>query len=227
MSDDDGLSARGRETARRLANDPHVQQWLRSDEGYDPRKAAGETKRRRTREKLIQAADHVMREQGNDATVEAIAEDAGVSTATFYTFFRTRNELCYEAFTDLVLEPLHKLGIAERPYTESMHLFLQQCEGRSGLVRGALGQKLDNPMSSAFKSSNDGLIDYVAGLIREAGILDRYSVVEVSEGVYNDHLTAMQLLANWLLTTVAWNMGVNETGLQRLIDRTLPEASQG
>ena len=83
---------------------------------------AAETKRRRNRAKLIQAADDVMREEGLTATVEGIAKAAGLSTATFYTFYTSRNALCIDAFTEAVVTPLERMLTPSQPVKERVEL---------------------------------------------------------------------------------------------------------
>lgn len=101
---------------------------------------AGETKKRRTREKLIQAADYVMREVGMSATVEEIAEEAGVSTATFYSFYRSRNDLCETAFMVLVLDQVQLADLCD--FKATANLFLRLCEQRPALVQAAVHSSL-------------------------------------------------------------------------------------
>lgn len=114
-----------------------------TDEELDPRARAGETKRRRTRDKLIHAADVVLRDEGFGATVEDIAEEAGVSTATFYTFYTSRNLLAVDAFKELVIEQLRRLDTMHRPLKEAMQMVWDQCSERNNLVRAALVGRME------------------------------------------------------------------------------------
>jgi AcrR family transcriptional regulator len=102
----------------------------------EARAQAGETKKRRTREKLIHAADYVMRGVGMAATVEAIAEEAGVSVPTFYNFYRSRNDLCQEAVGVLVLDQVERAD--RRSFIATAELFAQLCAERPSLVRAAI-----------------------------------------------------------------------------------------
>lgn len=72
----------------------------------DPRVRAGETKRRRTRARLIAAASEVIREDGVAVRMERVAERAGVSLATLYNFFPGRGEMFRQVCWDTVVEPL-------------------------------------------------------------------------------------------------------------------------
>jgi AcrR family transcriptional regulator len=111
----------------------------------DPRVRAGETKKRRTREKLINAAAAVMAERGLDATVEEIAEDAGVSTPTFYTFYKSRGALCVDAFTTLVVEVLERTMMPATAITDRVIVARSLAGDHPALLRAALMERLENP----------------------------------------------------------------------------------
>lgn len=192
-----------------------------TDEELDPRARAGETKRRRTREKLMNAADYAMRESGVSATVEEIAEEAGVSTATFYTFYHSRNEVCLDAFTELVLAPLETLGMPDKPFKESAEALLKQCEGRSALVRAALTARLDNAPNYE-RSFVDELVKRVADLLSPHLASTDYSLSEAFEGKANAHEAILNLAALWLLDALAMNLQPNVIELNMLVRMTLP-----
>jgi AcrR family transcriptional regulator len=105
-------------------------------EDMGPRARAAETKKRRTREKLIHAADRVMREDGLDATVEAIALDAQVSVPNFYNYYTSRNELCVEAFEVLVLDQLELADINN--FAATCRMLMRLCKDRGSLTRAAV-----------------------------------------------------------------------------------------
>jgi len=64
------------------------------------RREAGEESRRRTRARLVQAADRLFRERGYAATtVSAIAEEAGVSLQTLYLAWGSKREVFRAAAT--------------------------------------------------------------------------------------------------------------------------------
>ena len=113
------------------------------DESESRQMRAAETKKRRTREKLIHAADAVLRDDGLSATVEAIAEEAGVSTATFYSFYPSRNALCADVFYALVGRVLEQTNTHDRPFSERVTTLANLTEGRQSLTRAALMGRLD------------------------------------------------------------------------------------
>lgn len=86
-----------------------------SEDRIGPFRRAAQTKKRRTRESLFQAALAVMRDRGMDAKVEEIAKTAGVSVPTFYNFYKSRNLLCLDACTDLMRQAMRGLGYEWRP----------------------------------------------------------------------------------------------------------------
>lgn len=55
---------------------------------------------RQNRERIIAAAEDVFREQGNAASLEAVAKRAGVGIGTLYRRFATRDELLAAAYSD-------------------------------------------------------------------------------------------------------------------------------
>lgn len=105
---------------------------------------AAETKKRRTRERLIHAADHVMHEDGQSATVEAIAEEAGLSTATFYAFYSSRNALCVDAFKELVLNIMQQTYQRPSDPSDRVIVLLRLVENREELLRAALIGRLED-----------------------------------------------------------------------------------
>jgi AcrR family transcriptional regulator len=103
----------------------------------DPRVRGGETRKRHTREKLLHAADAVMQKRV-EPTVQDIAKYAGVSTATFYSFYTSRNELCADAFIVSVLVPLEAAGVEQQPFAQSVDALVRTCLNRQALVAAAL-----------------------------------------------------------------------------------------
>lgn len=115
-----------------------------SEEELDPRVRAAETKKRRTRAKLIQACELMMRDRGMSATVDEIAHEAGVSPPTFYNFYKSRGELCVDAFTELVVKPFETLKGTSLDAEERLEMLVKLCTGRRALLRGALIHRLED-----------------------------------------------------------------------------------
>jgi AcrR family transcriptional regulator len=78
-----------------------------TEEELGPRQKAAETKKRRTRERLVGATVDLYSSESSapSPTLEEIAEEAGVSLPTLYNHFDTRYELHLAALTQL-FEPL-------------------------------------------------------------------------------------------------------------------------
>jgi AcrR family transcriptional regulator len=81
-----------------------------TDDDLDPRTRAAETKKRRTRERAINAtlelfSSEALREREGLPTVENIAEEASIGVATLYTHFGTKYGLYHAALEQLV-DPL-------------------------------------------------------------------------------------------------------------------------
>ncbi len=79
-----------------------------TEDDLGPRQRAAETKKRRTREKVVAATlDLFEREAGpaDGPTLEEISEQSGVSIATLYNHFNTKHDLYLEVLTQL-FDPL-------------------------------------------------------------------------------------------------------------------------
>lgn len=111
--------------------------------------------------KLIHAADDVMREEGMSTTVESIAKAAGLSTATFYTFYPSRNALCVDAFTELVVDVLDDTLTDSHTVLDRVTVIGKLCLQRRALLRAALIERLESPVK--YPVSDEGI--EVHGLI--------------------------------------------------------------
>lgn len=133
---------------------------------------AAETKKRRTRDKLIHAADFVMREDGWEARVETIAEEAGVSSPTFYNTFKSRNAVCSAAVESLVLDQLDLLGgIDTLRYLQALSSLTLE---RQDLVRAALVARLEAGIThGGLKVEPTFLGPFVANVSGQADIVER------------------------------------------------------
>jgi AcrR family transcriptional regulator len=113
----------------------------------DPYKRAAETKKQRTRASLTQAAREVMQRLGMSARVEDIATSAGVSTPTFYNFYKSRNDLCLDAF---YVEVAARIDMAADAVTlnQRIHSVATAYCGHHHLLRAALLSRLEHLGSS-------------------------------------------------------------------------------
>jgi AcrR family transcriptional regulator len=126
---------------------------------------AAETKKRRTRERFIAAADKQIGERGWDVTVDDVCSNAGMSPASFYTVFPGgKGDMFAEVFRELVLpavsEPVgllqkaetvaetnKSLGYDDNLIELSVRAYLmalqQATKGRETLVRGVLAARIN------------------------------------------------------------------------------------
>lgn len=73
---------------------------------------------RRSRERIVQAAGIAFQQSGVDASLEAIAKDAGVGSATLHRHFRSRRELAEAVFqerTEAVAAVADRLQAEQEP----------------------------------------------------------------------------------------------------------------
>jgi hypothetical protein len=85
-----------------------------------------------------------MRKVGWEAKVEDIATQAAVSSATFYNFYKSRNLLCMDAFTVLVLEHLEQTTGDDQSLEDRARALMGKAVDRADLVRGALAGRLES-----------------------------------------------------------------------------------
>lgn len=110
------------------------------------RQRSAETKKRWTRERMVQAAARVIAEDGLSFKPEDVAEEAGVSVATYYNVFKSRNDVFRNVFWDTVALPLrdsvHQASPNPRLATLALNLWLNAFEtksiGKAALFRGML-----------------------------------------------------------------------------------------
>ena len=160
--------------ARKQTGDPEVHAWVddvvAEAKQQSRQEKAAETKRRRNRMKLIHAADDVMHEQGMSATVESIAKAAGLSTATFYTFYTSRNALCVDAFLELVVDVLDDTLTDNNTVQDRIEATARLCFQRRSLLRAALIERLESPIK--YPVTDDGF--ELTGLIVRAPLVKPY-----------------------------------------------------
>lgn len=81
-----------------------------SPEGRTSRQQAGITKRRRTRQRILDAARSLFDERGYyGVTIEEISREAGISVATSFNHFPTKQDIAIAVYTPLVLELMQSI----------------------------------------------------------------------------------------------------------------------
>lgn len=94
---------------------------LTMSDDLSPRQRAAETKRRRTRVALLDAATAVFSEQGWEARMEDVAQRAGIGAATAYNHFPSKVGLMMQTF-DHLMQPYQERA-AEAIETEIDPIF--------------------------------------------------------------------------------------------------------
>ena len=155
-----------------LVRELHVgRQWRRLNDGYGPRatmprkRLTREEKRAVTREQVLEAAARTFPKHGyHAASVDEIAEEAGLSTGAVYSNFESKAELflaLYERYMDKHIEGLEQ--------TVSSGATLQ------AQIAGAGGQWLES-----LRRDPDWLlldIEFWAYAVRDRELRDRYAAI--------------------------------------------------
>ncbi len=85
-----------------------------------------ERRKKRTRRRLLEAADAFFREQGFEATtVEEIAAVADVAKGTFFNYFENKEALLVALITERVEEALNELPATDEPAPERVRRLLR------------------------------------------------------------------------------------------------------
>ncbi len=134
---------------------------------------------RRNRERLLEAAARAFSETGTDASLEAIAKDAGVGIGTLYRHFPTREALLEAAYRnelarvcDSVTELLAQLP-PDQAMRRWMDLFIDYLATKQGMA-DALKAVIASGDEDPFAESLDRISTAISTLLHagaEAGVL--------------------------------------------------------
>lgn len=172
----------------------------------EARSRAAETKRQRTRDQLIHAADRVFEDKGLDTTIEDIAEEARVSVATFYNYADSRNDLCVSVFTELVVAVLEQTVFPAMPLHERIDALAGLVEGREALTRAALIGRLEEYKPGGFdKRGAPKLADFVQRLA--CVLWEQYGTD--TPGIAPEHLTMLHAAALEILDRIVQGHSVD------------------
>jgi AcrR family transcriptional regulator len=125
---------------------------------------------RRNYEKLVAAALAVFADQGTSASLEAVAERAGVGIGTLYRHFPTRQALLEAVYADEV-EAMARAAsdLADRPPWEAVSEWLHQYVGFAATKRALMDMMLDaDPDSDVLATCRAALSQAGGGLIGRA-----------------------------------------------------------
>lgn len=141
---------------------------MTDEEALTPAERAARTKRLRTRKKLVEAAVFWVNETGIDARAEDIAEDAGVSVATYYNVFKTRADLfntlmitqCYVPLQNVIRDPgtLEHVALTQDVYFGGLSALIQQ---NLNVVRGLLSTRYDEPLRRTLHDAIPSLVQAI------------------------------------------------------------------
>jgi len=137
-----------------------------------------------TRDRILEAASKIMREEGPEGlTVEAAADLAGVSRKTIYNHFDGRNALIDGAasiWTGHVLKKLQKIADdTSLPFVDKLNAIVEQAYAELKFGRSVLGSKgripgleslgIRKELRAAFSGFIQGIVRdaIIAGLVRK------------------------------------------------------------
>jgi AcrR family transcriptional regulator len=134
---------------------------------------------RRNRERLIQAARVVFREQGYDASLDEVAKRAGVGPGTLYRHFPTRDALMdaiLQNWVERVNEAADKVLLHEGSPRDLLMSWLEEYvalisvhKGGPAKITGALGDE-ESPISTKCQALA-GATDRILARLAEEGAL--------------------------------------------------------
>ena len=131
---------------------------------------------RRNYEKLVGAALEVFTDQGASASLEAVAERAGVGIGTLYRHFPTRQALLEAVYADEV-EAMARAAddLADQPPWDAVTEWLHQYVGFAATKRALMDMMLDaDPTSDALATCRTALAragDDLIGRAQAAGVV--------------------------------------------------------
>lgn len=143
----------------------------------------------RNRERLIEAARDVLGQGGPEASLEAVARQAGVGTGTLYRHFPTREALFQAVYRheveDLILLAgrLQDTGDA----VEALRVWLHACVGLVATKRGLLG-------ALAVVLTDESRVMYAELMERMTGAVEQLSRRAIAAGTLRADITAGDLL---------------------------------
>lgn len=110
----------------------------------DARQRAAATKRERTRKALMSAAIKLVEHHGTDIRMEQVAQEAGVSVATAYNYFRTIHHLLAELTDALLTDVLLMAWSPKEPPWEGIEIFVRELSTIAHLYPGIISSYLSN-----------------------------------------------------------------------------------
>jgi AcrR family transcriptional regulator len=132
---------------------------------------------RRNRQRLLDAAGEVLREQGLDAPLDEIARRAGVGNATLYRHFPSREALCEAVFAEAgaALEQIRARVLRiEDPWTALVAHFEAVCgllatdQGLSELLAQGMPR---SPVLNDLRARGDELLQTLLERAQRAGVV--------------------------------------------------------
>jgi AcrR family transcriptional regulator len=162
-----------------------------------------ERKKQRTRQALINEARRLFDQQGYEATTVAqIAEAAGVSPRTFFTYFASKEDVLHDNSAERVEVAVRAIRTyaAEVPAPEALARAVEDMLADSwtmGLVPGMTGAAVDLPITSpkAALARSNARLDRLAAALADAypATLDRitaYALVGAAFGTVSATVAA-------------------------------------
>lgn len=163
-----------------------------------------ERKKLETRDRIIDAAFHLMSERSyDDVKVEDICELADIANATFFVHFPAKSALM-RAFSDRIsIKIADELANYDIPATEKLELLrailLDELEKQGESMRGLMAEAANNPDASRLNDQDTGALHNLAADIIAGG----QAAGEFSKNI-TPKLAAIALIASWTALALSW-----------------------
>jgi AcrR family transcriptional regulator len=191
-----------------------------------PRRAFTEAETDDRRNLLLDAAVQVFRDQGDEATVSAIAIEAGIAKGSFYTYFRSKEELIVAMRERFVAEVMDRAtAIFERvghedllDLADEMVASLVDCDLEYRDVIKLIGSTTANPELTEVNRKLQGIVEAGIRVGIAAGLFD---VVDpwVTAGLLNHAIHG--LVEEMILLDVEIDRAAVVAASQTLVRRAL------
>lgn len=206
---------------------------VKDEQDGSPQERAAATKKRRTRERLLAAADKLVRERGIEVRAEDVAVAAGVSVATFYSVFPSKSDMFTVAFRELVLGDMpDHAGYIDHADALIRYLndLYRAVADRKSLIRGALLARIYTPAPlvqpgewiASGESGGDIALELAHDILEI--VLYHHHAESLSDSAVFAEVYAAQAMALFVLDGLAVGLKLTPEHIAQMIYQLTPKA---